>query len=82
MIAKVDASRRRVLDIGCGAGNNAALLKQKLPDCEVFGITRSEAEAERARASMVLCWVGDIEGEIPQYLEQERFDCLIFLPRS
>jgi SAM-dependent methyltransferase len=78
VIAQVDASCRRVLDIGCGAGDNAAVLKQKLPHCEVFGITRSEAEAERARASMVQCWVGDIEGEIPPYLEQERFDCLIF----
>ncbi len=78
VIAQVDASCRRVLDIGCGAGDNAALLKQKLPQCEVFGITRSEAEAERARAYMVKCWVGNIEGEIPPYLKEERFDCLIF----
>jgi 2-polyprenyl-3-methyl-5-hydroxy-6-metoxy-1,4-benzoquinol methylase len=78
VINQIDASCRRVLDIGCGAGDNAALLRQKLPNCEVFGITRSEAEAERARAYMTECWVDDIEGGVPAYLQREKFDCLLF----
>jgi SAM-dependent methyltransferase len=79
--AVVDAiapSCRRILDVGCGAGDNAALLKSRRPECEVFGITRSEKEAQRARTFMTQCWVDDIEVEVPPYLQQEKFDCLIF----
>jgi SAM-dependent methyltransferase len=78
VVDQVDSACRRVLDIGCGAGDNAHLLKSKLPDCQVFGITRSDAEAKRARVCMTECWVDDIEGDIPGYLQQERFDCLLF----
>jgi 2-polyprenyl-3-methyl-5-hydroxy-6-metoxy-1,4-benzoquinol methylase len=78
VIDQIDSGCRRVLDVGCGAGDNARLLKARLPDCEVFGITQSETEAERARTYMTRCWVGDIEDEIPNYLEQERFDCIVF----
>jgi SAM-dependent methyltransferase len=78
VIDQIDPGCRRVLDVGCGAGDNARLLKSRLPDCEVFGITQSETEAERARAYMTRCWVGDIGDEIPHYLEQERFDCIVF----
>lgn len=78
VIDRVDAGCQRVLDIGCGAGDNAALLRSRLPTCEIFGMTRSEAEAERARAYMTECWVDDIEGGIPAYLQQERFDCVLF----
>lgn len=69
---------RRILDVGCGAGDNAALLKSRRPDCDIFGITRSEKEAQRARAFMSECWVDDIEVDVPAYLQRERFDCLIF----
>lgn len=78
VIDQIDPACRRVLDIGCGAGDNARLLRSRLPQCEVFGITRSDAEAERARSFMTKCWVDDIEGAIPNHLRQERFDCLIF----
>jgi len=69
---------KRILDIGCGAGDSAALLKRRRPECEIFGITRSEKEAERARIFMRECWVEDIEVDVPAHLESERFDCLIF----
>lgn len=78
VIDQIDSTCRRILDIGCGAGDNARVLQSKLPGCEVFGITQSEAEAERARAYMTQCWVGDIEGGMPAYLLGEEFDCLIF----
>jgi 2-polyprenyl-3-methyl-5-hydroxy-6-metoxy-1,4-benzoquinol methylase len=78
VVDQIDSGCRRVLDIGCGAGDNARLLKSRLPDCEVFGITQSEGEAERARAYMTTCWVDDIESGVPAYLERGRFDCLLF----
>jgi trans-aconitate methyltransferase len=40
---------KRLLDIGCGAGDNAALVKSKYPECDVFGITHSTREAELAK---------------------------------
>jgi SAM-dependent methyltransferase len=78
VIDQLDSACQRVLDIGCGAGDNAQLLKSRFPRCQVFGITRSEAEAERARSYMTACWVDDIEGEPGPYLQGETFDCLIF----
>lgn len=69
---------RRLLDIGCGAGNNAALVKSRCPDCDVFGITRSVVEAQLAERHMTHCWVCDIEHELPVDLFGQSFDALIF----
>jgi len=68
----------RLLDVGCGAGDNAALLKSRYPECQVFGITHSEAEEEIARRHMKRCWILDIEGEFPSDLENKKFDALMF----
>ena len=68
----------RVLDIGCGAGDNAALIKFKHPQCDIYGITHSAAEAELAQRWMSRCWVFDIEGKLPDDLVQQAFDVLIF----
>jgi 2-polyprenyl-3-methyl-5-hydroxy-6-metoxy-1,4-benzoquinol methylase len=69
---------RRILDIGCGAGNNALLIKSRNPDCDVYGITHSANEALSAQVSMKKCWVADIEGEIPDDLANQSFDVLVF----
>ena len=69
---------RRVLDVGCGAGDNAALLRAREPACEVHGITHSQAEAELAAPHLSRCWVFDVEQQWPRELEQERFDALLF----
>lgn len=68
----------RLLDIGCGAGDNAALLKSRYPECELFGITHSAVEAEFARKYMTHCWVCDIENKLPPDLTSQSFDALIF----
>ena len=67
----------RVLDVGCGADDNAALLKSKYPECEVFGITHSIAEAEIAKPHMAHCWVIDIEQELPIDLSKSVICCLV-----
>lgn len=68
---------RRVLDVGCGAGGNAALLRAREPRCEVQGVTRSSAEAARAAPHLARAWVFDLEGEWPAELDAERFDALV-----
>ncbi len=69
---------QRVLDVGCGAGDNAALVKARYPGCRVFGITHGAAEADVARRHLEQCWVFDIEGELPEELAARTFDTLMF----
>jgi SAM-dependent methyltransferase len=69
---------KRVLDIGCGAGDNAALVKARYPECDVSGITHSATEVEFARKHMSKCWVFDIECALPDDLIDQFFDVLIF----
>lgn len=78
LIELLPTSCRRVLDVGCGAGDNAALVKSRYPECDVFGITHSGVEAECARRHMVQCWVFDIEAVLPDDLAHQSFDVLIF----
>jgi 2-polyprenyl-3-methyl-5-hydroxy-6-metoxy-1,4-benzoquinol methylase len=68
----------RILDVGCGAGNNAALVKARSVECDIYGITHSSAEAELARAYMSECWVMDLESDFPARIEKESLDVLIF----
>lgn len=68
----------RVLDVGCGAGDNAALVKSRHPECEVYGITHSSSEASIAEKFMSKCWVMDIESDLPEELRAEKFDVMIF----
>jgi SAM-dependent methyltransferase len=78
LIDLIAAGCRRVLDIGCGAGDNAALIKSRYSECEVFGITHSATEAELARKHLARCWVFDIEYALPDELIDQSFDVLVF----
>jgi len=69
---------RNLLDIGCGAGDNAILIKKKSPHSQIQGVTFSGAEAEIAQKHMIKCWVFDIEQPIPIELKKQQFDCLVF----
>lgn len=78
LIDLLGAGCSRLLDIGCGSGDNAALVKSRYAGCDVFGITHSPGEAHIARKHMARCWVFDAEGELPADLTQQSFDVLIF----
>jgi 2-polyprenyl-3-methyl-5-hydroxy-6-metoxy-1,4-benzoquinol methylase len=78
LIALLDSDVRQVLDVGCGAGDNAELVHSRFPGCQVHGITHSAAEAELAKLRMMSCSVWDIEGDIPSDFNALRFDTIIF----
>ena len=77
LIARLSAVPCRLLDVGCGAGDNMRLLQQRFPDCELHGVTHSEAEAKIAEQWSQRCWVFDIENGIPEPLNAIRFDTMI-----
>lgn len=78
LIDFLDPKSRRVLDVGCGAGDNAALVRSRVPECEVFGVTHSATEARIAQRYLTKCWVIDAEEEFPDDLANQSFDALIF----
>jgi SAM-dependent methyltransferase len=78
LLELLGAGCRRVLDVGCGAGDNAAWLRARDPACRIQGITHSAREAELAARHLERCWVFDLEQAWPSELEHERFDALVF----
>lgn len=68
----------RLLDVGCGAGDNAALIKSRNPRCEIFGITHSCAEADLAKKYLTHCWTFDIENQFPEDIARQSFDAVLF----
>ena len=52
LLARIDAAApKRVLDLGCGAGNVTAFLAQRWPDARVVGVDNSKEMLAKARAS-------------------------------
>ena len=45
-----DLEPRRIVDLGCGTGQHAALLKRRHPEAQVVGLDSSAAMLEQARA--------------------------------
>jgi SAM-dependent methyltransferase len=69
---------RHVLDVGCGAGDNAALLQTLVPGAQVYGITLSEAEQRQAQEHMEACLCADVEEGIPSKIRSRDFDLVLF----
>jgi SAM-dependent methyltransferase len=70
----VPSGARTVLDLGCGAGDNASRLAAR--GTTVDGVTLSAAEAERARPFCRAVVVGDLETGLPPGLAPE-YDAVI-----
>jgi len=69
---------RRVLDVGCGAGDNARAIKHRFPGVEIIGITHAPEEIEIARQTMDDCLCFDIEAQDAFPLPEGKFDLIIF----
>lgn len=79
LICLLDDNCLKILDIGCGAGDNARLILAANSDpVTIYGITLSSAEACIAKQFMINCWTADIEHDLPTELINMRFDALIF----
>jgi len=63
VLALVPPDVRRVLDVGCGTGGNAARLRDA--GAEVDGVTLSEAEAAQARLVCREVWLHNLEEGLP-----------------
>jgi SAM-dependent methyltransferase len=61
LLALLPIEARTVLDVGCGAGDNARLLRER--GCRVWGVTLSLAEADLARPVCEEVRVADVESE-------------------
>jgi trans-aconitate 2-methyltransferase len=63
---------RRVVDLGCGAGNVTAILTQRFPSAEVTGVDGSASMLEKARAAAPACHFeqGDFATWIPHGMPQ------------
>jgi len=74
---QIPSDVRRILDIGCGSGDTARLIKARLPGVWIEGITYNTMEAMAASSVVDRVHVFDIETELPSLLPME-FDCLLF----
>ncbi len=61
VLSLIPESVRRVLDVGCGAGDNARRLKERSSEILVTGVTYNATEAEMAAPFMSQLHVKDIE---------------------
>jgi len=64
-----------VLDVGCGGGDNAKILKEK--NCTVDGITISEAELKDASVFLRKGYLHDLEKGLPDAVRGNQYDYVI-----
>ncbi len=76
LLALIPAGARTVLDVGCGPGGNARLMRAR--GLEVDGVTISHEEAKVAGAVMRQCFVADLEDGLPAEARENRYDCIVF----
>ena len=72
----IPKSAKRILDIGCGSGALGRAIKNVM-DCEVIGITYSEAEAAIARDRIDKVIVADLNNIDFSPLDLGEIDCII-----
>lgn len=65
----------KVLDVGCGSGDNARILKEN--NCIVDGITISEMELKEASAFLRTGYLHNLENGLPEEVKKNRYDFII-----
>src|SRR5262245_12918182 len=69
---------RTILDVGCGAGDNARQIRKLNENIEIIGITLSAEESKHARRYMTAVHVIDLDVSDLSFLGERRFDAVIF----
>jgi trans-aconitate methyltransferase len=77
MLAYVPKRSRFVLEVGCGSGEFAALLKARSPDATVWGIEPSAGAAAEAARRIEKVVQASFETGIRE-LAGQSFDCVVF----
>lgn len=68
-------SPKKILDLGCGAGNLSAILKQRWPDADVLGVDGSASMLDAARLGAPDCRF--VQADLSAWEPEDKFD-LIF----
>ena len=76
VVALIPRGARRVLEVGCGAGNTAALVKERAGVAEVCGVELSPHAAEAARRILDRVVCGDVE-TLELDFPAGHFDCVV-----
>ncbi|HQC15790.1 class I SAM-dependent methyltransferase [Mesotoga prima] len=76
LIDLVPPGFKSVLEIGCGDGNNADYLREK-GAIYIAGIELSSKHGKAAKNKMDDVFIGSVEGELPGWLLNTKFDLLI-----
>jgi 2-polyprenyl-3-methyl-5-hydroxy-6-metoxy-1,4-benzoquinol methylase len=66
-----------ILDIGCGAGDNARVIRLKRPTAQIVGITLSSDEADLAREHLADVHVIDLDSSDLSFLGNRHFDAVV-----
>jgi len=74
----LDDDSQSILDVGCGAGDNARLSRRRGSVRQFYGITASNSEYKSAAEVMADCWCADIESSDLGFLRGKHFDALLF----
>lgn len=77
LLELLPSAAKDILDVGCGAGANARLMKRESPERRIVGITLSDGERILAEPHLDSCRVCDIELGIPEEIQAERYDAIV-----
>jgi len=72
----IPPTAKKVLDLGCGAGNLGKALKQR-QECWVGGIELNKEAGEIARKNLDGVWIDNLNRHDPTF-SKVKYDCLIF----
>lgn len=76
VLSRVPSTAENVLDVGCGAGDNARMIRLSGPRHCIIGVTAAEDEAELAREVCDQVILANLEDGLPP-LSDTRFDVVV-----
>lgn len=74
ILALLPEDARRLLDVGCAAGNLGAAIKQTRPGAVVHGVETEESAAKRARERLDRVFQADLNEAVPEL--DGPYDCI------